>query len=148
MTMEAESEDVRRLLTRASEEAAAIGNDYIGATHLLLAMVADETSPAARLLENEGVQPANLRERLLEQLERRERIDPKHVTDLTPRARAGIRHADAQAARHDVPNTRDVDVLVGLLAQQESVASRVLGQAGLTYDALHRAVYAPDAGSA
>lgn len=143
MTMAAESDEVRRLIARAGEEAAAIGNNYVGAAHLLLALIADPTGPAARLLEDQGVKPADLRERCLEQLNIGERIDPHDVTEVSSRARASIRHADSEAARHDEEHTRGVDVLVGLIAQSESVASRVLVQAGLTYDGLHRAVYQP-----
>jgi len=140
MTMAAESKEVRGLITRAAEEAAAIGNDYIGAVHLLLAVIADPTGPAVRLLESLDVQPAMLRERSMAQIRRGERIH-RDVTDLTSRARASLKHADAEAERHEVQSTRGVDLLVGLIAQEDSLASRVMREAGLTYDALHHAVY-------
>lgn len=143
MASEAESEEVRGLITRAAEEAAAIGNDYIGAAHLLLAIIADPTSPAVRLLEEFGVQPARLRERTLAQLNHRQPIH-EDVTDLTARARASLRQADAEAAMHNVQRTRAEDVLLGIIAQQESVASQVLVDAGLTYDVLYGAVYPPE----
>jgi ClpA/ClpB-like protein len=55
-----DGQDVDRLIERAATAAADLGNEYIGCEHLLLALVADPTAPAARLLAGLGLDPTML----------------------------------------------------------------------------------------
>lgn len=52
--------DLDGLIEQAATAAADLGNEYIGCEHLLLALAADPTAPAARLLAGLGVDPTTL----------------------------------------------------------------------------------------
>lgn len=54
------SGDLDGLIERAATAAADVGNDYIGCEHLLLALAADPSAPAARLLAELGSDPTTL----------------------------------------------------------------------------------------
>lgn len=55
-------------LCRAEEEARQLGCDFIGTEHLLLGLVQDEESPAARVLANMGVELVQIRTEVLRRL--------------------------------------------------------------------------------
>lgn len=52
--------DLDGLIERAATAAADVGSEYVGCEHLLLALSADPTAPAARLLAGLGADPATL----------------------------------------------------------------------------------------
>jgi ATP-dependent Clp protease ATP-binding subunit ClpA len=52
--------DVDGLIEQAATAAADLGSEHIGCEHLLLALAADPTAPAARLLAGLGAEPATL----------------------------------------------------------------------------------------
>lgn len=52
--------DLDGLIERAATAAADLGNEYVGCEHLLLALAADPTAPAVRLLAELGIDPSTL----------------------------------------------------------------------------------------
>ncbi len=59
---------VKRVFEQAFEEARQLGHNYIGPEHLLLGLTQEKTGVAAKVLENLGVDPANVRTQLIEML--------------------------------------------------------------------------------
>jgi ATP-dependent Clp protease ATP-binding subunit ClpA len=53
--------DARRVVMAARDEASLLGHDYVGTEHLLLAMLAWSTGPAARVLTDGGLNPELVR---------------------------------------------------------------------------------------
>ena len=72
--------EARHVIVLAQEEAEQLGHDYVGTEHLLLGLVAEETSAAGRVLADLGVIRAQLREDVREAVGFRgshgERVDP------------------------------------------------------------------------
>jgi ATP-dependent Clp protease ATP-binding subunit ClpC len=62
------TDDVTRVLKRAAEEARQLGHDYIGAEHLLIALLREENCPAGTLLIKKGMRVDAVRAKLLELL--------------------------------------------------------------------------------
>jgi ATP-dependent Clp protease ATP-binding subunit ClpC len=58
------SSEFRHILSTAAEEATHLGHSYIGTEHLLLGILAESQSLAARLLIDRGIQPDAIRERI------------------------------------------------------------------------------------
>jgi ATP-dependent Clp protease ATP-binding subunit ClpC len=58
------SKQMQRVLLTATHEATYRGDTYVGSAHLLMAIVAERTGAAARVLHNVGVTPAWLAGRL------------------------------------------------------------------------------------
>lgn len=58
----------KRVLEGALREALALGHDQIGSEHLLLGLLRDSEGLAPRLLQEAGVDPSQIRERILDRL--------------------------------------------------------------------------------
>lgn len=59
---------VKRVFEQAFEEARQFGHNYIGPEHLLLGLIREETGVAAKVLDNLGVDPANIRTQVIKML--------------------------------------------------------------------------------
>src|SRR5665213_1676314 len=57
------TERARRSIVLAQEEAQRLGNNYIGTEHILLGIISEGESLAAKVLETLGVNPAKVRQR-------------------------------------------------------------------------------------
>src|SRR3954469_5544304 len=55
------TEGVRKALVAAREEAVRLQHDYVGSEHILLGLVRDPNSEAARLLNGFGARPVRVR---------------------------------------------------------------------------------------
>ncbi len=91
--------DFRRALIRGEDEAKKLGDEFVSADHLLLALQFDESSAAGRLLKEAGARRKSL-EKALASLRGGRRVSSqnaedhyraleKYGTDLTEQARAG-----------------------------------------------------------
>jgi ATP-dependent Clp protease ATP-binding subunit ClpC len=76
----------KRSLELALREALQLGCDYIGTEHILLGVIRDDTSVAARTLAGLGAQPEAVRQRVIEMLPRRSasRLGARAGTQLRP----------------------------------------------------------------
>lgn len=54
----------REALERSLPEALALGHTHIGTEHIVFGLIADDATPAARLLDRLGIAPSRVRERL------------------------------------------------------------------------------------
>ena len=86
----------KRSLELALREALQLGYDYIGTEHILLGLIHDDKSMAARILNGLGVQPDVVRQRVIEVLPRRPGSRPGAGTRSAPPLRPG---ADGETAR-------------------------------------------------
>lgn len=59
-----------RALKQALREAQALDHDYVGSEHILLGLLSDEQDPAARVLARLGLEPAAVRQQVLDELQR------------------------------------------------------------------------------
>jgi ATP-dependent Clp protease ATP-binding subunit ClpC len=76
----------KRSLELALREALQLGCDYIGTEHILLGVIHNDTSVAARTLAGLGAQPEAVRQRVIEMLPRRSasRLGARAGTQLRP----------------------------------------------------------------
>jgi hypothetical protein len=74
----------KRSLELALREALQLGCDYIGTEHILLGVIHNDTSVAARTLDALGAQPEEVRQRVIEMLPRRSarRLGSRAGTEL------------------------------------------------------------------
>jgi ATP-dependent Clp protease ATP-binding subunit ClpC len=76
----------KRSLELALREALQLGCDYIGTEHILLGVIHNDTSVAARTLAGLGAQPGAVRQRVIEMVPRRSagRLGTRAGTELRP----------------------------------------------------------------
>jgi hypothetical protein len=124
------TERARKVLTYAQEEAQRLNHTYIGPEHLLLGLVREGDGVAARVLGNMGVDLKKVRAAVESIIGRR---DPTIVNEmgLTPRAKRVIELAvdEARGLNHHYIGTEHL--LLGLLAEGQSVAVGVLESLGI-----------------
>jgi ATP-dependent Clp protease ATP-binding subunit ClpA len=115
----------------AEDEAVGLRQSEVGTEHVLLALLREGRGLATRALQELGVEPTELAQRMRLRLVRSE-IGADGPIGLGPGARAAIQMARAEAGRlhHDYLGTEHV--LLGLLRNGEGPAFVVLNGVGVT----------------
>ena len=137
--------DARRAVTLAEVEACGLGHDRVGTEHLLLGLLANEGSGAARVLSDAGVTIAAARHKVSEAVGSTLGDTNRLARPLPRTARAAralgrsvrfshARHADAVASEH---------VLLGVL-DVEGTAGQVLRGLGFDVERLRSSLDALD----
>ena len=137
------SEQVKRILQRANDEALRLDCEYVGTDHVLLALLRDGNSPAARILVRLGLQ--------LETVQREVDSSVPPVRSpvrvgrppRTPRVMHALEHAFQICRKPGHPRSIGPEhLLLGLLADEEGLAAQVLLGLGLPLRDVRAAVLA------
>jgi len=127
----------RKALVTAQLEARGLGHDYIGTEHLLLGLFGE--GRGGRALEELGLSPETVRERVVDTVGRGEAVVSGSMP-FTPRAKKvlelGLR--EALSLGHDYVGTEHI--LLGLAVEGEGVAALILREAGADASALRGVV--------
>ena len=123
------TERARRSIVLAQEEAQRLGNNYIGTEHILLGIISEGESLAAKVLESLGVNLAKVRQEV-EAIVGRGGQSMQQEMVFTPRAKRVIELAfeEARQLNHNYIGTEHL--LLGLIREGEGVAARVLANLG------------------
>ena len=123
------TERARRSIVLAQEEAQRLGNNYIGTEHILLGIISEGESLAAKVLESLGVNLAKVRQEV-EAIVGRGGQTVQQEMVFTPRAKRVIELAfeEARQLNHNYIGTEHL--LLGLIREGEGVAARVLTNLG------------------
>jgi len=129
------SEDTRRVLSLAQQEAERAGHGYIGTEHMLLALLRSGTG-AARLLERLGVEEQQARATIERALGGTGRLATEEIPSdrMVPTSRVkkvielSFAIADREAGDQVVPE----HVLLAVLEEGEGIAAHVLHDLGVT----------------
>src|SRR5882724_7294407 len=135
------TERARRVVFFAQEEAGKLGENYVSTEHLLLGMVRENDSVAARILDRMGVSLGRIRS----EIERNVlRGDGKLGQDmqLTPRAKRVIDLAYDEARQLSNNYIGTEHLLLGLIREGEGLAGRVLAKLGVELERTRREVMA------
>ncbi|MGB6521065.1 MAG: ATP-dependent Clp protease ATP-binding subunit [Candidatus Cybelea sp.] len=124
------TERARRSIVLAQEEAQRLGNNYIGTEHILLGIISEGESLAAKVLESLGVNLAKVRQEV-EAIVGRGGQTVQQEMVFTPRAKRVIELAfeEARQLNHNYIGTEHL--LLGLIREGEGVAARVLTNLGV-----------------
>jgi ATP-dependent Clp protease ATP-binding subunit ClpC len=123
----------RRALAYAQEEAHRLNHPYIGTEHLLLGLVREENSVAARVLRSLGVEARRVRNAVEEIIGRGDsKVSGK--IGLSPRTKRVIELAVNQARSMSNNYIGTEHLLLGLVAEGEGIAVDVLKNMGITLE--------------
>src|SRR3984957_20093555 len=123
------TERARRSIVLAQEEAQRLGNNYIGTEHILLGIISEGESLAAKVLESLGVNLAKVRQEV-EAIVGRGGQTVQQEMVFTPRAKRVIELAFEEARQLNHNYIRTEHLLLGLIREGEGVAARVLTNLG------------------
>ncbi|MCW3101047.1 MAG: ornithine carbamoyltransferase [Chthonomonadaceae bacterium] len=124
------TERARRVVFFAQEEAGRLGENYVSTEHLLLGLVRENDSVAARILDSMGVSLGRIRNEIERQVARGDGRLGQDM-QLTPRAKRVIDLAydEARQLRNNYIGTEHL--LLGLIREGEGLAGRVLAKLGV-----------------
>lgn len=128
------TERARKVLTLANQEASRYHHAGVGPEHLLLAIMNTEEGIGARVLNQFQVQQGLVREQIEALHSAGEQPEGSGQVGMTVQGKESLELAvqEAQALGHHYLGTEHL--LLGLLRQEESLASQVLVTAGVTLD--------------
>ncbi|WP_309685163.1 ATP-dependent Clp protease ATP-binding subunit [Armatimonas sp.] len=133
------TERARRVVFFAQEEAGRLGENYVSTEHLLLGLVKENDSVAARILDRIGVSLGRIRSEIERQVARGDgRMGPE--MQLTPRAKRVIDLAYDEARQLGNNYIGTEHLLLGLIREGEGLAGRVLGKMGVDLERTRREV--------
>jgi ATP-dependent Clp protease ATP-binding subunit ClpC len=139
------TEQARRVIVLAQEEAVALDHNYIGTEHLLLGLLRAEAAGGARVLESAGITLDAARREVVEIIGRGGEAPSGHVP-FTPRAKKVLELSlrESTALGHSHISTRHL--LLGLISEGDGVAIVVLNRLGANLNDLREqaAERAPD----
>ena len=123
------TERARRVLVQAQQEAVKLGSDHIGTEHLLLGLLTDSDSVAAKALVSLNVNLNAMRSQLVEKLGQGN--TESQEVKYTPRAKKSLELAvdEAQQLGHNYVGTEHI--LLGLMREGEGAAAQALRDLGI-----------------
>lgn len=141
------TERARKVVFFAQEDAAALGENYVGSEHLLLGLLREPDSVAGRILSSLGLDPDTIVQDLRRQVAHGEGRLGRDM-QLTPRAKRVIDYAYDEARQLDNNYIGTEHLLLGLIRDVEGVAGRVLARAGADLETARQAIRQLQAGGA
>jgi ATP-dependent Clp protease ATP-binding subunit ClpC len=119
----------RRAVVNAQQEARELNHNYIGTEHLLLGLMREPESVAARALQELKISQDTVREQVI-QIVGRGRQPPSGHVPFTPRAKKVLELSLREALQlsHNYIGTEHI--LLGLIREGEGVAAQVLVKLG------------------
>src|ERR671917_202338 len=133
------TERARRVVFFAQEEAGRLGENYVSTEHLLLGLVRENDSVAARILDRMGVSLGRIRSEIERQVARGDGRLGQDM-ELTPRAKRVIDLAYDEARQLNNNYIGTEHLLLGLIREGEGLAGRVLSKLGVDLERTRREV--------
>ena len=133
------TERARKVVFYAQEEAGRLGENYVSTEHLLLGLVRENDSVAARILDKLGVSLGRIRSEIERQVTRGDGRLGQDM-QLTPRAKRVIDLAYDEARQLNNNYIGTEHLLLGLIREGEGLAGRVLSKLGVDLDRTRREV--------
>lgn len=133
------TERARRVVFFAQEEAGRLGENYVSTEHLLLGLVRENDSVAARILDRMGVSMGRIRSEIERQVTRGDGRLGQDM-QLTPRAKRVIDLAYDEARNLNNNYIGTEHLLLGLIREGEGLAGRVLQKLGVDLERTRREV--------
>jgi ATP-dependent Clp protease ATP-binding subunit ClpA len=127
------TEQSKKVLTLAQDEAQKAHHSYVGTEHLLLGLLREPEGLAAKVLANLGVEIDQVRETIDSMLGRNERIFAEQIIP-TSRVKKVIEFAVDEAKRMNTTYVGTEHLLLGLLIEGEGIAAHVLKDLGANLD--------------
>lgn len=135
------TERARRVVFFAQEEAGKLGENYVSTEHLLLGLVRENDSVAARILERMGISLGRIRSEIERNVSHGD-SRPSQEMQLTPRAKRVIDLAYDEARQLNNNYIGTEHLLLGLIREGEGLAGRVLAKLSVELDRTRREVLA------
>src|SRR5438477_12008047 len=133
------TERARRVVFFAQEEAGRLGENYVAPEHLLLGLVRESDSVAARIIDRLGVSLGRIRSEIEKQAPHGKGRLGQDMA-LTPSAKRVIDLAYDEARQLNNNYIGTEHLLLGLIREGEGLAARVLDKLGVNLENTRKVV--------
>ena len=133
------TDQARRVVVLAQEEARMLNHNYIGTEHLLLGLVHEGEGIAARALESLGITLNSVREQVQDIIGPGANAPSGHIP-FTPRAKKVLELSMREAIQLNHGYIGTEHILLGMVRANEGVANQVLAKLGVEPAAVRQAV--------
>src|SRR5690242_12907959 len=141
------TERARRVVFFAQEEAGRLGENYVSTEHLLLGLVRENDSVAAKILDRMGVSLGRIRSEIERQVVRGDGRLGQDM-QLTPRAKRVIDLAYEEARQLNNNYIGTEHLLLGLIREGEGLAARILVKLGADIERTRKVIFTMQEGEA
>ncbi len=123
------TERAQRVITLSQQVAQQLGHSYVGTEHLLLAIIKEEESIAAKALKNLGIEIESIQQIIVNAIGVGNK--PVELLGYTPRTKKvfELSVAEARNLNHNYVGTEHL--LLGLIKEGDGIASQILIQLGV-----------------
>lgn len=130
----------QRVILIAQEEAKRLNHDYVGTEHILLGLIALSEGRASQVFRNLGIDSKKVRSEIENMVGPGDNMLLLGELPFTPRAKKVLEFAveEAQQMSHSYIGTEHI--LLGLIREEEGVASRVLENLGLRLETVRKEI--------
>ena len=130
------STQVKEIISYSREEALRLGNDFIGAEHLMLGLIRDQENTAIKVLKQLNVNLAELRKEIEMAVKDKSGKNVANINSLplTKQAEKIIRVTVLEAKALKSPMVETEHLLLSILKNKENIATQILNQFDIDYD--------------
>jgi ATP-dependent Clp protease ATP-binding subunit ClpC len=130
------STQVKEIISYSREEALRLGNDFIGAEHLMLGLIRDQENTAIKVLRQLNVNLTDLRKEIELAVKDKSGKNVANINSLplTKQAEKVIRVTVLEAKALKSPMVETEHLLLSILKNKENIATQILNQFDVDYD--------------
>jgi len=130
------STQVKEIISYSREEALRLGNDFIGAEHLMLGLIRDQENTAIKVLKQLNVNLGELRKEIELAVKDKSGKNVANINSLplTKQAEKVIRVTVLEAKALKSPMVETEHLLLSILKNKENIATQILNQFDVDYD--------------
>lgn len=133
------SDSSKKALESAKQAAVDMKHDYLSSEHLLLGIVRNQNL-GTEIIKELGRVPEEIEQKVLNRMKPGDARDIEELT-LTPRAKKALDIAYEISHSLGSELISPEHILIGILAEGESIAARVLNESGVTLEAVENQLY-------
>ncbi|TDW22754.1 Clp protease N-terminal domain-containing protein [Kribbella kalugense] len=131
------SDPARRVIVLAQEEARGLDHTYVGTEHLLLGVIAEGHSIAARVLSPLGITADAVKDLVVEIIGRGKGGTTGSIP-FTPRAKSTFEYAWGEARARGAEQVRPEHLLLGVLHDRDGVGGQIITKLAADIDQVRR----------
>ena len=129
-----------KALEYAQDLAMELGHNYIGTEHILYGLISEGTGIASKVLENQGISAEKIKESIEEIVGVGDEIEDSNQITFTPRSKRVIESAFLDARRTGTEYIGTEHLLIGIMKEGDSVATRILLEEGINPQILYNEI--------
>lgn len=128
------TENAKKIISVAQQEAKRLGHAYIGSEHILLGILMVEDSLAMRILAKLGLDSRRIKARLAEVLKPGDNMMLLGDIEFTTKSKKVLEYAFEEAQKLGQAFIGTEHILLGIMKEEEGIASKILQSMGLRYN--------------